>query len=145
MGIELFWEHQKGPLEWSIAYSYATLKFDDYLLGDQNLSGNQLPGVPKQQLSATLLYTFSKGWGSALQGQYTGALYADDANQTQVADYFLSNIRLWKSLENLSFFGGVNNLLDRDYFDNIRINAYGKRYYEPAPMRNFYFGMSYTF
>ena len=145
MGIELFWEHQKGPLEWSIAYNYAKLKFDDYLLGDQNLSGKQLPGVPKQQLSATLLYSFSTGWGIALQGQYTGALYADDANQTQVADYFLSNIRLWKSLENLSFFGGVNNLLDRDYFDNIRINAYGKRYYEPAPMRNFYFGMSYTF
>ena len=145
MGIELFWEHQKGPLEWSIAYNYAKLKFDDYLLGDQNLSGKQLPGVPKQQLSATLLYSFSTGWGSALQGQYTGALYADDANQTQVADYFLSNIRLWKSLENLSFFGGVNNLLDRDYFDNIRINAYGKRHYEPAPMRNFYFGMSYTF
>tara|TARA_B100001175_G_scaffold125193_1_gene106572 strand:- start:375 stop:2375 length:2001 start_codon:yes stop_codon:yes gene_type:complete len=145
MGIELFWEHQKGPLEWSIAYNYATLKFDDYLLGDQNLSGNQLPGVPKQQLSGTLLYSFSKGWASALQGQYTGALYAEDANQTQVEDYFLSNIRLWKSLENLSFFGGVNNLLDRDYFDNIRINGYGKRYYEPAPMRNFYFGMSYTF
>ena len=145
MGIELFWEHQKGPWEWNIAYNYASLKFDDYNLGDENLSGNHLPGVPQQQFTAGLQHDFSKGWGSALQTQYTGTLYADDANQTQIADYFLANIRLWKSFDRLSFFGGINNLLDRAYFDNIRINAYGKRYYEPAPLRNFYLGMNITF
>jgi iron complex outermembrane receptor protein len=41
-----------------------------------------------------------------------------------------------------SFFGGINNLLNRAYFDNIRINAYGKRYYEPAPLRNTYLGVN---
>jgi iron complex outermembrane receptor protein len=145
MGIELFWKYQKGSLEWTIAYNYALLKFDDYVLGDKNFSGNQLPGVPEQQLSTSLQYNFSHGWGSVLQSQYTGALYSDDANQTQVADYFLANIRLWKSFKNFSFFGGINNLLDRAYFDNIRINAFGKRYYEPAPLRNFYLGVSITF
>ena len=145
MGIELFWEHQKGPWEWNIAYNYASLKFEEYSVGNNNLSGNHLPGVPQQQLTAGLQYDFSEGWGSALQTQYTGAFYADDANQTQIADYFLANIRLWKSLDRLSFFGGINNLLDRAYYDNIRINAFGKRYYEPAPMRNFYLGMNITF
>ena len=29
------------------------------------------------------------------------------------------------------------------YFDNIRINAFGGRYYEPAPGRTFYTGLAY--
>ena len=144
-GIELFWEHQKGPWEWVVSYNYAHLKFDNYILGDQNLSGKYLPGVPRQQFNTALQYNFSEGWGSAFQTQYSGNLYADDANQTLVDDYLLANIRFWKSYDNLSFFGGINNLLDTAYFDNIRINAFGKRYYEPAPMRNFYLGMSIHF
>jgi len=145
IGIELFWEHQNGPIELSVGYTFNSLKFDNYNLGGKNLSGNYLPGVPQQNLSTYLQYNFSKGWSSSLQSQYVGALYADDANQTRVADYFLANIRLWKSFKNISFFGGINNLLDRAYFDNIRINAFGKRYYEPAPNRNLYLGLSLTF
>ena len=145
MGIELFWEYKNGPIELSVAYTFNSLKFDDYNLGGKNLSGNYLPGVPQQHLNTYLQYNFSKGWSSSLQTQYIGALYADDANQTRVADYFLANIRLWKSFKNISFFGGINNLLDRAYYDNIRINAFGKRYYEPAPKRNLYLGLSLTF
>ena len=124
------------------SYNYASIKFDNYVLGDKNLSGNQLPGVPEQQFTASLKYSFIGGWGTAVQSQYTGNLYADDANQTMVEDYFLVNFRFWKSLEKISFFCGINNLLDKTYYDNIRINAYGKRYYEPAPMRNFYLGIN---
>lgn len=145
MGIELFWQHQKGSWDWTVAYHYASIKFDDYVLKDKNLSGNYLPGIPQQQLNTSLQYKFEAGWGTALQTQYTGSLYADDTNQIQVADYFLANLRIWKSFEHLSFFAGVNNLLDRPYFDNIRINAFGKRYYEPAPMRNFYLGINLNF
>ncbi len=141
-GIELFWEHQMGSWEWMASYNYASIKFDNYVLGDKNLSGNQLPGVPEQQFTASLKYSFIGGWGTALQSQYSGNLYADDANQTMVEDYFLVNFRFWKSLEKISFFCGINNLLDKTYYDNIRINAYGKRYYEPAPMRNFYLGIN---
>ena len=145
LGIELLWEFQNGPIELSVGYTFNSLKFDNYNLGGKNLSGNYLPGVPQQNLSTYLRYNFSKGWSSSLQSQYVGALYADDANQTQVTDYFLTNIRLWKSFKNISLFGGINNLLDRVYFDNIRINAFGKRYYEPAPNRNLYLGLSFTF
>jgi len=142
MGIELFWEHQKGPWLWTLTYNYASIKFDDYVLGDQNLSGNHLPGVPQQQLTNFVQYDFSEGWGASLQTQYSGELYADDANQTLIADYFLVNLRWWKSFNRLSFFGGINNVMNRGYFDNIRINAYGKRHYESAPLRNFYLGIN---
>ena len=141
-GIELYWEHQKKAWLWTVAYNFSAIKFDDYVLGDKNLSGNHLPGIPQQQLGTMIQYRIPSGWRLGLQTEYTGELYADDANLTQVADYFLANFRLSKSMGRFSFFGGINNLLNRAYFDNIRINAYGKRYYEPAPLRNTYLGVN---
>ena len=113
-------------------------------MGENDLSGKNLPGVPQQQFSSSLQYNFSNGWGILLQTQYTGELYADDANSTMVSDYLLTNLRLWKPFRKIIFFGGVNNLFNRDYFDNVRINGFGKRYYEPAPTRNIYLGMTYN-
>jgi len=48
---------------------------------------------------------------------------------------------LWGELHVL---GGINNLLNATYFDNIRLNAFGVRYYEPAPGRNFYLGLQFN-
>ena len=48
-------------------------------------------------------------------------------------------------LKNSEFSLGANNLFNQDFYDNIRINAFGKRYYEPAPKRNFYFGINFSF
>jgi iron complex outermembrane receptor protein len=36
---------------------------------------------------------------------------------------------------------GINNLFNEYYNSNIRINAFGGRYYEPAPERNVYAGI----
>ena len=36
----------------------------------------------------------------------------------------------------------VNNLTDESYSAEIRINNFGGRYYEPAPDRHFYGGLS---
>ena len=38
-------------------------------------------------------------------------------------------------------FISINNLTNTKYFDNIRINAFGSRYYEPAPGLNFMLGI----
>ena len=40
---------------------------------------------------------------------------------------------------------GVDNLFDRDYYDNLRINDNFGRYYEPAPGRTLYAGVKLTF
>jgi len=38
-------------------------------------------------------------------------------------------------------FIGANNILDQTYNDNIRINAFGGRYFEPAAGVNIYGGI----
>ena len=41
----------------------------------------------------------------------------------------------------VSPFIGVNNLFDEAYNSNLRINAFGGRYFEPGPERNVYGGI----
>ena len=143
-GIEVQWELRKKAWHWLVAFNYGAIEFDNYQLEDKNLSGNKLPGIPQQQFFASSSYNFSNGWGIMSLNQYCGSIYSDDSNQNKISPYFLSNLKAWKSLNDFEFFAGINNLFDRKYNDNIRINAWGKRYYEPAPMRNFYFGVSFT-
>jgi iron complex outermembrane receptor protein len=38
----------------------------------------------------------------------------------------------------------INNIFQSEYFDNIRINAFGGRYYEPAPKRTIFGGIRIT-
>jgi iron complex outermembrane receptor protein len=38
-------------------------------------------------------------------------------------------------------YAGINNLFDESYNNNIRINAFGGRYFEPATGRNVYVGI----
>jgi iron complex outermembrane receptor protein len=77
---------------------------------------------------------------------YTGKLYANNNNDVLVEDYLVSNIRLNYSLRKdkwiIKPYLGVNNLFDESYNSNIRINAFGGRYYEPAPPRNVYIGLT---
>lgn len=143
-GIEVQWEIKKNSWHWLASFNYAAIEFKDYKLDEKTLSGNKLPGIPNQQFFASLSYDFNNGLGVMSQNQYCGSIYSDDANQNLVSPYFLSNLKIWKSYNNFEVFGGINNLFDRLYNDNIRINAWGKRYYEPAPTRNFYFGINYT-
>ena len=143
-GIEIHWELKKNSWHWLASFNYAAIEFKDYELDEKTLSGNRLPGIPKQQFFASISYNFNNGLGVMSQNQYNGSIYSDDANQNLVSPYFLSNLKIWKSYNNLEVFGGINNLFNRLYNDNIRINAWGKRYYEPAPTRNFYLGINYT-
>ena len=144
-GIEVQWELRKKAWHWIAAFNYGAIEFDNYQLEEKNLSGNKLPGIPQQQFFASSSYNFSNGLGIMSLNQYCGSIYSDDSNQNKISPYFISNLKAWKSFNNFEFFLGINNLFDRKYNDNIRINAWGKRYYEPAPLRNFYFGISYTF
>ena len=39
----------------------------------------------------------------------------------------------------------IRNLFDEKYYDNIRTNAFGNRFYEPASLRQFIFSINTTF
>jgi iron complex outermembrane receptor protein len=139
-GLELQWEFELQQWEGEVAFTQA-----QFQIHSGNLKGKALPGLPQQQAQFRIRYHSNTQWVLQLEGQHTGRFYADNANAVAIENYQLLHLQAAKSIPFLggafSLLGGINNLLNTSYFDNIRLNAFGKRYYEPAPLRNFYIGL----
>ncbi|MFP4846609.1 TonB-dependent receptor family protein [Winogradskyella sp. PE311] len=127
------------------SYTYSDFRYKDYVTSDGVFDGNTLPAIPKHRASLNSIYTSKKGLFVQLQGSYVGALYVNDSNSVKDQAYTILNLRLKQTIKlktlTLVPFLGVNNVLDETYNDNIRINAFGGRYFEPAARANIYGGL----
>ena len=130
----------------NLNYTLSKNRFKDFILDGDDLSENLIPGIPSQMLDLEVLFKLSKKRMLILTNRLIGERYADNLNETLVSSYNIFNVKYSKEIFKKSQFSlGVNNLFNEEFYDNIRINAFGKRYYEPAPKRNFYFGINFSF
>lgn len=149
-GVELsaVWQ-ALPPLTASMSYSYNDFSFRNYQLAGDDFSGNALPGLPKQQWFAELAYQPLPAWTTRLQAVGQDRVFVNDANSVRVPSYTVLNARLSWTGEfagrQITPYVAVNNLLDREYNDNLRVNAGFGRYYEPAADRVVLGGLSVTF
>jgi len=124
--------------------SYTQAKYE---FKNQEVSGD-LAGIPKSNFALNWLYGY-KDFDLKLDLKYVNSLYADNNNEVKVPSYLLSNIALKNKFNFKEFFLEVGlyirNLLDEKYYDNIRTNAFGNRFYEPASLRSFIFSIKTTF
>ena len=148
-GLELSYTRQLAEqFSFSMAYTYSDFVFERFTDVNSNVfDGNQTPGIPEDLLHLDLSWFGDTGFYATWDTLYTGELFAENANQVRVESSSVSNLRLghnkfyddWE----VSTFLGVNNLFDEAYNSNIRINAaFGGRYFEPAPERNAYIGIT---
>ncbi|MDA8658122.1 TonB-dependent receptor [Flavobacteriaceae bacterium] len=141
-GIEVFGSYQWEKLELQASMTQAQYRFVE----NGTLKDTTLPGIPNSQFFLQLGYTSLENWQFQLTGEHIGSLYADTANEVQIEAFQKVRLQGGKTTalgdHELNLFAGINNLFDVRYFDNIRLNAFGGRYYEPAPGRNFFVGLS---
>ncbi|WP_245962083.1 TonB-dependent receptor family protein [Stutzerimonas urumqiensis] len=148
-GLEASLDWRFAP-SWQLiaAYTLNDFEYVDYRTEDGVFDGNRLPGIARQALFTELAYE-RDGWYGRINLNAFGPQYADDANQTRIGGYALINLRLGKRFEwagqQFEPYLGIDNLADRDYYDNIRINATFGRYFEPGPGRTLYAGLKATF
>ena len=145
-GIELSSQFffKRGKL--NLSYTLSKNQFKNFEIDDTNLSDNLIPGIPSQMLDLDIVFNLARGRSLIISNRLIGERYADNENETLVSSYNMFNLKYSKEiLSNSEIFIGANNIFNQEYFDNIRINAFGKRYYEPAPKRNFYFGINFSF
>ncbi len=142
--VSLTYNVAKG-LNAILNYTYSDFKYDEF----RSFNGNFLPGIPKHNTFFALNYARSKGLFGSLQVRSIGELFAKDDNTVTVDGFTVVNVKLGYKIDKLNWdiepFFGINNLLGTEYFDNIRINAFGNRFYEPAPTTNFYGGVKFYF
>jgi len=143
-GVEAMVSLIGNILEWSNSASFANYTFKENT-EIAALSGNKIPGIPSHHFNSQIQLKLPAQGQIRLEYQHIGALMANNNNSVRVAPYSLLNLSGVKQLPlkngGLKLFAGINNLTNSLYFDNIRINAFGGRFYEAAPTRHLYMGI----
>ncbi len=127
------------------ALSYGRFVFERFPTPEGDFAGKLLPGVPQVFGGAFLHFAPRKGSFLRAVVRWAGKTYADNANAATADAFARLDLRAGTTLRagklDLSFFGGLNNLTGSSYAGNVRINAFGGRFFEPAPRTNFYLGV----
>jgi iron complex outermembrane recepter protein len=130
-----------------VSYTYLNARFEDYVLNNVNLKDKRVPGVSPQELRASVRVGPAAYF---LEGnvEYMDNVPVNDTNSAPFTDaYTIWGLRVGANAVDLgrfqiSPFAGVNNLGDKTYMSSVTVNAFGGRYYEPGPGREFYVGGS---
>jgi len=114
-------------------------------------SGNRLPGVARDALSAELGWTPPRGWRASIGARALGRVVVNDTNSDAAASFVVADVSAGYVLPlgawNFSAFARVDNVTDRRYVGSVIVNEGNARYFEPAPGRTFFAGLngSYRF
>jgi iron complex outermembrane receptor protein len=123
--------------------------YGSFVKGTDNFSGKEVPSVPATSYSLLADLQFAKGF--YLTGSYynSSKIFLNDANTASADAYHLLGAQVGWKMSCHSFIIGLNmgadNLLDEKYSLGNDINAAGGRYYNAAPGRNYYAGITVNF
>jgi iron complex outermembrane receptor protein len=137
-------------LEWDVAYTFHHFRFDEYLTSDGDFSGNELTGVAPNVVFNSLSARQKDGFYSTISHTFNDEIPLEDDNSIYSEAYQLVQWKLgWKNIVakklrvDVGF--GIDNLLDERYSRGFDINAFGGRYFQPAPERNWFVTLSLNY
>jgi len=141
-------------LEWTpvarlktrVAYTYQDFTFARFVTGGFDYAGKHEPGTPPHQLFVGGTYQTSFGLRSSAQFRWVDAYPVNNANTFSNWAYRVVDVRAgldrkWKRVS-LRPFVGIDNLFNERYNSSTTPNAVGSRFFEPAPDRAVYVGMT---
>ena len=143
-GLSAAWENGFGL---ALAYTYLTARYSDTISGSTILTGNFIPGIPRQTIYAEASWTHRpSGFGMALELRNASKVWVNDANGDAAEAYTVANLRLGLEQQRgnwrLKEFLRIDNLGGRQYSGSVIVNEGNSRFFEPAPGRNWLLGIS---
>jgi Fe(3+) dicitrate transport protein len=116
---------------------------------DESLVDNTTAFSPDYLIRTGLLYE-SRQWSAALTATFVGDQYWQDSNlprgsgdsqiDAKIPDYTVLDFSAeYRQSERWTIYGGVNNLLDEDYYSRVRADGI-----EPAQEQTFYVGLRFA-
>jgi iron complex outermembrane recepter protein len=152
-GVELSGDVSVVPgVNLAAVWTYADYRYRRYSFTTgttvHTLDGRALPGVPQHWLHLILRSQPSTARGAWLEIEqsYSSGYFVSDTLNTRAAPWWATNLRVgWDGKAGgirLAPFLGVNNAFNHLYVSSVVINAARDRFYEPAPGRNLYLGLT---
>ncbi|WP_339884551.1 TonB-dependent receptor family protein [Polaribacter vadi] len=134
-----------------LSYSLNNFKFEEFIDGENNFSGNELTGVPKQILNVGFDVTSKVGFYGNINYKFVDKMPITDSNSLYSDAYNITNFKVGYSKNintdlNFNLFFGLNNIFNEHYASQILINATGfggvaPRYYYPGNPINYFSGV----
>ena len=142
-----------GPLaafRSALAYTYHDFEFKNYIDNSSDFSGNALPGTAPHVVNFTTDVSFINGLYGNLTYHYSDPIPLNDENNVFSRAYSLVNLRAgyrgkMSEKTNFELYFGVDNLFNVTYSLGNDLNAFGRRYFQPAPEINYYLGLKLKF
>jgi len=150
-GVELSLSWQPvSRLNARMAYTHQNFLFEKFVSNNgTDYSGKFEPGAPPNRFFAGVNYAAPFGLRSGLSVRWVDDFFANNANTAsnwayRVVDLRFGLERLWGNSDIRPFFG-IDNLFNERYNSSVIVNAWGRRYFEPSPDREFYVGLTIGF
>ena len=138
-------------LEAALAYTYLKAEFSEPFTNGAPPAvipaGRRLPGVPASTVYGELVWRHApSGFHVGAEARYSARVYVDDANSEFAPSYTYANLRAgfeqrtkrWRFTE----FVRVDNVTDKEYIGSVIVAEGNRRFYEPAPTRNWLAGVT---
>lgn len=146
-------------LDLTLAYTYSNFDFDKLVVNGISFAGEKIPGIPEQTGYAEIAWFAPSGFFSVFDAQYVDKIYVNNAfirnsgalvpQGDAAEDYAVLNFRTGYTAQmgNTEFtpFFSINNLTNQKYVGNVRVNEGNVRFFEAAPERNFFAGITLNF
>lgn len=154
-GLELTADYFTSfPSKWlyycniNTAWTLNHFRYGNFQRGTVDYTGKILPSVPARSLSILADLQLKNGIYSNTTWYAASAIQLNDANNARAEAYQLLGWRIgWRKTISKkykwNFFAGADNLLDEQYSLGNDINAAAGRYFNAAPGRNYYAGISF--
>lgn len=143
MGVELNLNQDYGKLFFFEGVSYIKAKVSED--EDKSIEGNYVPYTSKLSANIGTGVRWTDNFNTIAILNYKGKYYLDTANQYEARSYITLDLTANYTFNNgLKLFAGINNLLDRQNFDQEALSD-GVQVYDPAVGRSYYVGFDYRF
>ena len=152
-GIELALDcTPRRDLRAALTYAFGDYVFEDYRIAGVVLGGNEVPGVPRHRVFASLGYRHAGGLFADFELERVGSYWANDFNGPAPGGdgaggdfrndaHTRADMRLGLDWRNVTAFLVIENLLAARYNGSVVPNAFGARFFEPAPGRTLRLGL----
>jgi iron complex outermembrane receptor protein len=160
LGLEVSWVKQlPRDLSLQAAYTLVDARYTNAFLSCTTTpctvpatpiaSGNFIPGVARQVATAALAWAPPKGWRASLETRASSRVYVNDTNSDSAAPFVIASVAAGYQLPlgawNFAGFGRIDNITGRRYVGSVIVNEGNSRYFEPAPGRTFFAGLTASY